>query len=76
MLILSQLHSKQNWLDYTANSCLTVMLWEDKDLEVECVQSQDRTVIYWLATRTRKKESKMQLVGKKKRRRSSFKEAS
>jgi hypothetical protein len=32
------------------------MLWEDKDLKMECVQSQDRTVIYWLATRTGKKE--------------------
>lgn len=33
-----------------SNSCLTVMLWEDKDLQIECVQSQD-----W-ATGTRKKE--------------------
>ena len=34
------------------------MLWEHKDLQIECVQSQDRTVIYWLATWTRKKERK------------------
>jgi hypothetical protein len=46
------------------------MLWEDNDLEMECVQSQDWTVVFWLATQTRKKDAEEE---KKKRRSFSFK---